>query len=55
MPFVIETGNGADGDPDKMIIEKVAINPTLEASQFTKLTVPGARHRGVVVDTTKAH
>ena len=55
MPFVIETGNGADGDPDKMIIEKVAINPRLEASQFTQPTVPGARHRGVVVDTTKAH
>jgi len=55
MPFVIETGNGTGGDPDKMIIEKVGINPTLEASQFAQPAVPGARHRGVVVDTTKAH
>lgn len=53
MPFVIETGSGAGGDPDKMIIEKIAINPTLQASQFAKPATPGGRHRGVVVDTTK--
>jgi len=55
MPFIIETGNGAGGDPDKMIIEKIAINPALEASQLAKPTVPSGRHQGVVVDTTKAH
>ena len=55
IPFVIETGNGTGGDPDKMIIEKIAINPALEASQFAKPAVPGSRHQGVVVDTTAAH
>jgi outer membrane lipoprotein-sorting protein len=55
MPFVIETGGGAGGDPDKMIIEKIAINPPLEERLFAKPSVPSGRHQGVVVDTTKAH
>ena len=36
MPFVLETS--VDGYPDrhKMLIEKVAVNPKLEDSRFTK-------------------
>ena len=54
MPFMIETGGAADKDTDKMVIEKIALNPALEASLFAKPAVPGARHKGVVVDTTAA-
>lgn len=54
MPFLIETGSGTGGDPDKMIIEQIAINPPLEERLFAKPSVPSVRHQGVVVDTTKA-
>lgn len=51
MPFTIETQGTAGHDTDKMIIEKIAINPKLEESQFAEPTGPGDQRRGVLVDT----
>jgi hypothetical protein len=53
IPLVIESGGAASKLTDKMIIEKVALNPTLEASQFTKPNAP-KKHNGIVVDTRPA-
>ncbi len=54
MPFIIETGNGAGRDSDRMVIEKVELNPSLPDNKFTKPVVPTGRHNGVLVDTTSA-
>lgn len=54
MPFTIETGGATTKDADKMIIEKIAFNPTLEDNLFSKPASPGKRHNGVIVDTTRA-
>jgi hypothetical protein len=51
MPLVIETGGQASRDPDKMIIEKVALNPTLDNTKFTSPTGPSRRHGGAIVNT----
>ena len=40
IPSIIETGVGAGVRPDRMVIERVALNPRLEARTFT---MPGAR------------
>lgn len=50
IPMVIETGGQASRDPDKMIIEKVALNPTLDKTQFTSPSLP-RRHGGAIVNT----
>jgi hypothetical protein len=51
MPMQIET-HGSDNTPaDKMIIEKVAINPPVEASTFVRPSIEHL-HNGIVVDTT---
>jgi hypothetical protein len=52
MPFTIETGGTATNEADKMVIEKIAINPKLEDVQFAEPTAPGSHHKGVLVDTT---
>ena len=54
MPFVIETGNPAAGESDKMVIEKIALNPPLPDSLFAKPAAATGRHNGVIVDTTAA-
>jgi len=51
MPLLIETGGPASRDTDKMIVEKIALNPTLDNAQFTRPSVPTTRRRGVVVNT----
>ena len=50
IPMVIETGGQASRDPDKMIIEKVALNPTLDKTQFTSATGQSRRHGGAIVN-----
>jgi hypothetical protein len=50
LPTIIETGATADKPGNKLLIEKIALNPPLAVSAFSK---PGAptRHHGVSVDT----
>jgi len=54
MPFLIETGSASGGVPDKMVIEQIALNPTLPDNLFAKPTTPEGHRRGVVVDATRA-
>jgi len=42
IPSVIETGVGSGNTPDKMVIEKVLLNPPLDALTFSE---PGSRHK----------
>ena len=51
MPLLIETGGPASRDTDRMIVEKIALNPTFDNAQFTRPTVPSTRRRGAVVNT----
>jgi hypothetical protein len=51
LPFLVETGVGAAKYPDRMVIEKIALNPELEARQFEKPFVPHKGHNGVIVNT----
>jgi outer membrane lipoprotein-sorting protein len=53
IPLVMESGGPASKETDKMIIEKVALNPTLEPGQFTKPNTP-KKHNGIVIDTRPA-
>jgi len=46
IPFTIETGGTASTAIDRMIIEKIAINPVLEAATFSRPA--GARRRPTV-------
>jgi hypothetical protein len=39
-PMTIETGVGAGNTPDRMVIEKVLLNPTLDAQTFSEPGVP---------------
>jgi outer membrane lipoprotein-sorting protein len=42
IPSIIETGVGSGNTPDKMVIEKVLLNPPLDAQTFIE---PGARRK----------
>jgi hypothetical protein len=44
LPLLIETGEGATEPPDKLLIEKVLLNPPLEESVFAKPSVPQRRN-----------
>jgi outer membrane lipoprotein-sorting protein len=54
MPTVIETGPAMGGTEnaatDKMVIEKIALNPPLEDDLFAKPRLPG-QHNKIIVDT----
>lgn len=52
LPLLIETQIGAGPAVTRMIIEKVAINPTLDAASFTG-PIAKTGHGGVIIDTTK--
>ena len=54
IPLTIETGAGNAQYTDKMIIQKIALNPAVSDSQFARPTVPVEHHAGVVVDTRSA-
>jgi outer membrane lipoprotein-sorting protein len=51
LPTLVETGGRGSQDTDKMVIEKVALNPAFTESQFAKPTAPKTRHNGVLVNT----
>jgi hypothetical protein len=48
IPLTVETATGADKPADKMVIEKLALNPPLEDRVFAKPRVP-PRHSGASV------
>lgn len=50
LPTIIETGAAAGKPGNKLLIEKVALNPPLPANTFTKPSV-SMPHHGVAVDT----
>lgn len=50
IPGIIETGAGSGKAPDKMVIEKVALNPSLDDRMFAKPGLPSRRHM-VTIDT----
>jgi hypothetical protein len=52
MPLLIETRAQGGAVSDRMIIEKVAINPTLQANTFARPDLPTAKHGGVMVNIT---
>jgi outer membrane lipoprotein-sorting protein len=51
IPMVVETAGAGSKDADRMVIEKVALNPAFTESQFAKPTAPKTRHNGVLVNT----
>lgn len=51
IPVAIETGAAGGKPGDKLVIEKIALNPQLEDGMFAKPNVPLVRHRGLLVDT----
>ena len=53
IPLLIESGGPAAKETDKMIIEKVALNPTFATDQFVKPNSP-RKHNGIVIDTRSA-
>jgi hypothetical protein len=53
IPLLIETGDGIAQIPDKMLIEKVLLNPPLEDSNFAKPNLP-QRRNSVTVNATPA-
>jgi hypothetical protein len=52
IPLTIETGAAAGNAMDRMVIDKIALNPPLPDRIFAKPSVPGARRNAVSVDTT---
>lgn len=53
LPMVIETRAGNGPAESRMVIEKVAVNPTLDAGSFIAPMNQEARHGGVIVDTRR--
>jgi hypothetical protein len=53
MPFSIETGGAPGTGSDKMVIEKIAINPPLDDGLFSEPVKTLQRHKSVVIDTTR--
>lgn len=51
IPMVVETGSAGSKETDRMVIEKVALNPAFTESQFAKPSAPKTRHNGVLVNT----
>jgi hypothetical protein len=50
----IETGAGAGVSPNKLVIERVALNPELDDRMFAKPDVPIMRKKGIVIDARGA-
>jgi len=52
VPLTLETGTDMSKVPDRMVIDRLALNPPLDGSIFTKPQIAGHRStRGVTVDT----
>jgi outer membrane lipoprotein-sorting protein len=54
IPIVVETGSGPGKPTDKLVIEKVALDPGIDDKIFAKPQVGTRRHGGVIVDTRGA-
>lgn len=54
LPVVVETGSVNDKVFNRLVIERVAINPVLEANTFVKPPMPVSRHAGAVVLDTRS-
>lgn len=54
IPVTIETGAATGNAMDKLVIDKIALNPPLEDRMFAKPGMPGARRNAVMVDTRAA-
>ena len=54
LPLTIETGTPDGKTRDKLVIERVALNPRLDDRTFAKPASAVARRRGVTVDTRSA-
>jgi len=54
IPTRIETGQGPGRAVDKLVVEKVALNPGIDDATFAKPQFGPRRHRGVTVDTRSA-
>ena len=54
MPTVVETGSAPGRPSSRLVIERVALNPLLDDSVFTRPMAPLSRRAGVVVDTRGA-
>ena len=52
IPFTIENGGDTNQATDKMVIDKISLNPPLEDRMFAKPNIPGQRNR-VSIDTTR--
>lgn len=53
LPLTIETGNTAGGPAERMRIEKIALNPEVPDSAFSKPAIAPKHRGGIVIDTTK--
>ncbi|NML44469.1 hypothetical protein HHL11_11955 [Ramlibacter sp. G-1-2-2] len=51
LPTEIETGAGISGAANKLVIERVALNPDLDDRAFARPEVPTSRKNSVIVDT----
>ncbi len=54
LPVVVETGAGGGQSANRMVIERVALNPTLDDSAFARPALPAARHAGATVVDMRA-
>jgi hypothetical protein len=54
IPTQIETGAGIGESPNRLVIERVALNPDLDDRMFTRPDTPVSRHNSIVVDTRTA-
>jgi outer membrane lipoprotein-sorting protein len=54
LPTQIETGAGIGGAANKLVIERVALNPDLDDHAFARPDVPTSRKGSVIVDTRGA-
>jgi len=52
IPFTIETGAGTAKATDKMVIDKLLLNPPLDDKVFAKPNVPGQRNRASINATS---
>jgi outer membrane lipoprotein-sorting protein len=54
IPVIIETAAAADKPGDKLVIEKVAVNPPIDDKTFARPPIATPRHGGIIVDARSA-
>ena len=54
IPTTIETGGGASGSSNKLVIERVALNPELDDGAFARPDTPVSRKHSAIIDTRGA-